>query len=47
MVPSLQLIQHFAVTPVRMIGDAKLLFQALSNLLSNAVKYSRRAAPSR
>jgi two-component system, OmpR family, sensor kinase len=25
---------------VPMIGDAKLLFQALSNLLSNAVKYS-------
>jgi two-component system, OmpR family, sensor kinase len=40
MVPGLQLIQHFAATPVPMIGDAKLLFQALSNLLSNAVKYS-------
>ena len=40
MVPSLQLIQHFAATPVPMIGDAKLLFQAFSNLLSNAVKYS-------
>jgi two-component system, OmpR family, sensor kinase len=34
------LIQHFAATPVPMIGDAKLLFQAFSNLLSNAVKYS-------
>ena len=40
MVPSLQLIQHFAATPVPMIGDAKLLFQAFSNLVSNAVKYS-------
>lgn len=40
MVPGLQLIQHFAATPVPMVGDAKLLFQALSNLLSNAVKYS-------
>jgi two-component system, OmpR family, sensor kinase len=39
MVPGLQLIQHFAATPVPMVGDA-LLFQALSNLLSNAVKYS-------
>jgi signal transduction histidine kinase len=40
MVPGLQLVQHFAATPVPMIGDAKLLFQAFSNLLSNAVKYS-------
>jgi two-component system, OmpR family, sensor kinase len=40
MVPGLQLTQHFAATPVPMVGDAKLLFQALSNLLSNAVKYS-------
>jgi two-component system, OmpR family, sensor kinase len=40
MVPGLQLIQHFAATPVPMIGDGKLLFQAFSNLLSNAVKYS-------
>jgi two-component system, OmpR family, sensor kinase len=40
MVPGLHLIQHFAATPVPMIGDGKLLFQAFSNLLSNAVKYS-------
>jgi signal transduction histidine kinase len=40
MVPGLELVQHFAATPVPMIGDAKLLFQAISNLLSNAVKYS-------
>jgi signal transduction histidine kinase len=40
MVPGLQLIQRFAATPVPMVGDAKLLFQAFSNLLSNAVKYS-------
>jgi len=30
----------FADVPVRMIGDAKLLFQVFSNLLSNAIKYS-------
>jgi signal transduction histidine kinase len=40
MVPGLELSQHLAATPVPMIGDAKLLFQAFSNLLSNAVKYS-------
>jgi two-component system OmpR family sensor kinase len=40
MVPGLQLIQRFAATPVPMVGDAKLLFQAFSNILSNAVKYS-------
>jgi two-component system OmpR family sensor kinase len=40
MVPGLQLIQHFAATPVPVTGDAKLLFQAFSNVLSNAVKYS-------
>ncbi|MFZ2077691.1 MAG: ATP-binding protein [Xanthobacteraceae bacterium] len=40
MVPGLQIVERFAGTPVMMVGDAKLLFQAFSNILSNAVKYS-------
>jgi signal transduction histidine kinase len=40
MVPSAQIVERFGSAPMRIVGDAKLLFQALSNLLSNAVKYS-------
>jgi signal transduction histidine kinase len=40
MVPGLQIVERFAPAPVAMIGDAKLLFQAVSNILANAVKYS-------
>jgi signal transduction histidine kinase len=40
MVPGSQITERFAATPLRMIGDAKLLFQVFSNLLSNAIKYS-------
>ena len=40
MVPGLQIVERFAGTPVTMVGDAKLLFQAFGNILSNAVKYS-------
>lgn len=40
MVPAAQISEHFAGTPMPMIGDARLLFQVFSNLLSNAVKYS-------
>jgi signal transduction histidine kinase len=40
MVPGSQITERFAAAPVRMIGDAKLLFQVFSNLLSNAIKYS-------
>jgi two-component system, OmpR family, sensor kinase len=38
MVP--QFAEQFANAPMRMVGDAKLLFQVFSNLISNAVKYS-------
>ena len=40
MVPAAQISEHFAGTPMPMIGDARLLFQVFSNLLSNAIKYS-------
>ncbi len=40
MVPGSQITERFAVTPMCMVGDPKLLFQVFSNLLSNAVKYS-------
>jgi two-component system, OmpR family, sensor kinase len=40
MAPGAQITERFAVTPMPMVGDAKLLFQVFSNLLSNAVKYS-------
>jgi two-component system, OmpR family, sensor kinase len=40
MVPGSQIIERFAAAPMRMVGDAKLLFQAFSNLISNAIKYS-------
>ena len=40
MVPGPQITERFADVPVRMVGDAKLLFQVFSNLLSNAIKYS-------
>ncbi len=39
MAPDAQIVERFSA-PLRMIGDAKLLFQVFSNLLSNAVKYS-------
>ena len=40
MVPGSQITERFAGSPMRMIGDAKLLFQVFSNLLANAIKYS-------
>ncbi|MGD0024867.1 MAG: ATP-binding protein [Xanthobacteraceae bacterium] len=40
MVPGSQITERFATAPMRMVGDAKLLFQVFSNLLSNAIKYS-------
>jgi two-component system, OmpR family, sensor kinase len=40
MVPGVQITERFAPAPIRMAGDAKLLFQVFSNLLSNAIKYS-------
>ena len=40
MVPGSQIAERFAATPMRMVGDPKLLFQVFSNLLSNAIKYS-------
>ena len=40
MVPGSQITERFAAAPLRMVGDAKLLFQVFSNLLSNAIKYS-------
>jgi two-component system, OmpR family, sensor kinase len=38
--PRAQILENFRREPVRMEGDAKLLFQVFSNLLSNAIKYS-------
>jgi two-component system, OmpR family, sensor kinase len=38
--PKTQMLERFGAEPLRMIGDAKLLFQVFSNLLSNAIKYS-------
>jgi signal transduction histidine kinase len=40
MVPDSQIRERFTATPLRMVGDPKLLFQVFSNLLSNAIKYS-------
>jgi len=40
MVPGSQITERFAMAPMRMVGDPKLLFQVFSNLLSNAIKYS-------
>ncbi len=40
MVPGAQITERFAAGPMRIVGDAKLLFQVFSNLLSNAIKYS-------
>jgi two-component system, OmpR family, sensor kinase len=40
MVPSCNIVERFDTAPMRMVGDAKLLFQVVSNLLSNAIKYS-------
>jgi two-component system OmpR family sensor kinase len=40
MVPGAQITERFASTPMRTVGDAKLLFQVFSNVLANAVKYS-------
>jgi two-component system OmpR family sensor kinase len=40
MVPGAHIAERIAVEPMRMVGDAKLLFQVFSNLLSNAIKYS-------
>jgi signal transduction histidine kinase len=38
--PGSQIVENLRHAPTRTIGDAGLLYQALSNLLSNAVKYS-------
>ena len=40
MVPGAEITERFAMAPIVMVGDAKLLFQVFSNLLSNAIKYS-------
>ena len=40
MVHGSQIAERFAMAPMRMVGDPKLLFQVFSNLLSNAIKYS-------
>jgi two-component system OmpR family sensor kinase len=40
MVPGSQIAERLIAAPMRMVGDAKLLFQVFSNLLANAVKYS-------
>ncbi len=45
MAPGAQIAEHFAGASMPMVGDAKLLFQAVSNLLSNAVKYSPGGGP--
>jgi two-component system OmpR family sensor kinase len=42
MVPGPQIVERIAATPMRMVGDPKLLLQVFSNLLSNAIKYSPR-----
>jgi len=39
-VPGSQITERFAPAPMRIVGDAKLLFQVFSNLLANAIKYS-------
>jgi len=38
--PGSQIREEIAVSPLRIVGDAKLLFQVFSNLVANAVKYS-------
>jgi two-component system OmpR family sensor kinase len=38
--PRSQIWENFREQPLRVVGDAKLLFQVFSNLLSNAIKYS-------
>jgi two-component system OmpR family sensor kinase len=40
MVPAAEIVERFGGSPMPIVGDAKLLFQAFSNLLANAVKYS-------
>jgi signal transduction histidine kinase len=45
MVPGSQIVERFGAAPMPMVGDAKLLFQAVSNLLSNAIKYSPAGGP--
>ena len=42
--PGSQIEEQFA-TPLNVMGDPKLLFQAFSNLLSNAIKYSASGEP--
>jgi len=44
-VPAADFYQNFGTTPLLIIGDRKLLFQALSKLLSNAIKYSPNNEP--
>jgi len=38
--PNAVISEDFGPAPLRITGDAKLLFQTFSNLLSNAIKYS-------
>ena len=38
--PRAQILEELPATPLPMLGDRDLLFQAFANLLSNAIKYS-------
>jgi two-component system OmpR family sensor kinase len=40
--PGSTIVENLGVSPLRMIGDSKLLSQVFDNLLSNAIKYSPR-----
>ena len=43
--PSALLREDFAAPALRITGDPRLLFQAISNLISNAIKYSAPGSP--
>jgi signal transduction histidine kinase len=42
--PGARITEAYPTQPLRISGDAKLLFQAFGNLVSNAIKYSPNAA---